>query len=64
MIIDDCRVCGNRTLLPVLDLGPQALTGIFPRTRDEAVPTVPSNWSSAHRTAAASSSSVTPPTSG
>ncbi|MEU5214245.1 class I SAM-dependent methyltransferase [Streptomyces sp. NPDC020742] len=41
MIIEDCRICGNRTLLPVLDLGPQALTGVFPRTREEAVPTVP-----------------------
>ncbi|MFC7883276.1 class I SAM-dependent methyltransferase [Streptomyces sp. NPDC057376] len=26
-----CRICGNRSLLPVLDLGMQALTGIFPR---------------------------------
>ncbi|WP_432146315.1 class I SAM-dependent methyltransferase [Streptomyces sp. bgisy084] len=41
MIIDDCRICGNRTLVPVLDLGPQALSGIFPRTREEVVPTVP-----------------------
>ncbi|PJJ06497.1 NDP-4-keto-2,6-dideoxyhexose 3-C-methyltransferase [Streptomyces sp. 2333.5] len=41
MIIEDCRICGNRNLLPVLDLGPQALTGVFPRTREEAVPTVP-----------------------
>ncbi|BET45133.1 class I SAM-dependent methyltransferase [Streptomyces tendae] len=41
MVIDRCRVCGNRTLLPVLDLGPQALTGVFPRSREEAVPVVP-----------------------
>ncbi|MEU5697398.1 class I SAM-dependent methyltransferase [Streptomyces aurantiacus] len=41
MTIKECRVCGNRTLLPILDLGAQALTGVFPRTRDEAVPTVP-----------------------
>lgn len=36
----ECRICGNRTLLPVLDLGTQALTGIFP-ARDEPVPTAP-----------------------
>ncbi|GAA3798572.1 class I SAM-dependent methyltransferase [Streptomyces phyllanthi] len=41
MIIDECRVCGNRELLPVLDLGPQALTGVFPRDRAENVPQVP-----------------------
>src|SRR5262249_40925506 len=37
----ECRVCGNRTLLPVLNLGEQALTGIFARSRDEQVPTAP-----------------------
>lgn len=41
MIIDACRVCGNRELLSLLDLGPQALTGVFPRTPDEDVPEVP-----------------------
>ncbi|WP_432186998.1 class I SAM-dependent methyltransferase [Streptomyces sp. Tue6028] len=41
MTIKECRICGNRTLLPILDLGEQALTGIFPRTRDEVVPSVP-----------------------
>ncbi|MFC7259773.1 class I SAM-dependent methyltransferase [Streptomyces lutosisoli] len=41
MTIKECRICGNRTLLPILDLGAQALTGIFPRTRDEEVPAVP-----------------------
>lgn len=41
MIIDACRVCGNRELLPVLDLGSQALTGVFPRSRGEDVPVVP-----------------------
>lgn len=35
-----CRICGNRTLLPVLDLGNQALTGIFPRPGEE-VPVAP-----------------------
>ena len=29
-----CRVCGSTALQSVLDLGVQALTGIFPRTKD------------------------------
>ncbi|MDA0631893.1 class I SAM-dependent methyltransferase [Nonomuraea sp. MCN248] len=37
----ECRICANRTLLPVLDLGTQALTGIFPRSREEVVPSAP-----------------------
>ncbi|MFB6775323.1 class I SAM-dependent methyltransferase [Streptomyces sp. NPDC056337] len=41
MAIAECRACGNRSLLPVLDLGSQALTGIFPRDREEAVPLEP-----------------------
>lgn len=41
MIITSCRACGNRELLPVLDLGPQTLTGVFPRRRDETIPVVP-----------------------
>ncbi|MET9448445.1 class I SAM-dependent methyltransferase [Streptomyces cinerochromogenes] len=41
MTITECRVCGNRTLLQVLNLGEQALTGIFARSRDEQVPTAP-----------------------
>jgi NDP-4-keto-2,6-dideoxyhexose 3-C-methyltransferase len=36
----ECRICGNRSLVPVLDLGVQALTGIFPRP-GEAVPSAP-----------------------
>lgn len=39
--IDRCRVCGNTDLEPALDLGEQALTGVFPRTRDQAVPVMP-----------------------
>ncbi len=35
--IERCRVCGNTHLEPLLDLGQQALTGVFPRRRDEAV---------------------------
>ncbi|WP_344919995.1 class I SAM-dependent methyltransferase [Streptosporangium oxazolinicum] len=37
----ECRICGNRTLLPVLDLGTQALTGVFPASLDQVVPTAP-----------------------
>jgi len=36
-----CRICGNPDLIEVLDLGDQAMTGIFPRTRDEPVATAP-----------------------
>lgn len=41
MVIDACRICGNRELLTVLDLGAQALTCVFPRTPDADVPAVP-----------------------
>jgi C-methyltransferase C-terminal domain/Putative zinc binding domain/Methyltransferase domain len=33
--IDRCRICGNSNLMPVLDLGEQYLTGVFPRGRDD-----------------------------
>lgn len=36
-----CRVCGNKNLLPVLSLGEQALTGVFPATVEEKVPSGP-----------------------
>jgi NDP-4-keto-2,6-dideoxyhexose 3-C-methyltransferase len=35
--IEACRICGSATLRPVLDLGEQALTGVFPRTHDQRV---------------------------
>jgi len=35
--IERCRACGNTDLVTVLDLGIQALTGVFPRRRDEHV---------------------------
>ncbi|MFF8035937.1 MULTISPECIES: class I SAM-dependent methyltransferase [unclassified Streptomyces] len=41
MIVTACRICANRELLPVLDLGEQALTGVFPTRRDEVVPSIP-----------------------
>lgn len=30
--INRCRICGNTTLAPILSLGNQRLTGVFPRT--------------------------------
>jgi C-methyltransferase C-terminal domain/Putative zinc binding domain/Methyltransferase domain len=33
--VDRCRICGNTSLMPVLDLGEQYLTGVFPRGRDD-----------------------------
>ncbi len=36
-LLDRCRVGGGRNLITVLDLGEQALTGVFPRARDESV---------------------------
>jgi hypothetical protein len=35
--IDQCRVSGSRHLVPVLDLGTQALTGVFPTSRDAQI---------------------------
>lgn len=34
--IAGCRACGNRELLSILDLGEQALTGVFPSHAEEA----------------------------
>jgi NDP-4-keto-2,6-dideoxyhexose 3-C-methyltransferase len=39
--IDRCRVCGNPQLEPLVDLGEQALTGVFPRRIDQRVPSGP-----------------------
>ena len=35
--IDRCRICGNHRLEPILSLGEQHLTGVFPRTREQVV---------------------------
>ncbi|MFC4594666.1 class I SAM-dependent methyltransferase [Sphingobium tyrosinilyticum] len=35
--ITRCRICGNSHLERVLDLGEQALTGVFPRSREQKV---------------------------
>jgi hypothetical protein len=32
-----CRICGNTHLQPFLNLGEQALTGVFPRTREAEI---------------------------
>jgi cyclopropane fatty-acyl-phospholipid synthase-like methyltransferase len=32
--IDKCRICGNRDLVPILSMGEQYLTGVFPNVRD------------------------------
>lgn len=39
--IDRCRVCGNRKLVPILSLGEQALTGVFPKSKEEPVASGP-----------------------
>ena len=39
--ISKCRVCGNRTLDTVMTLGEQALTGVFPRNKNEDITSGP-----------------------
>ncbi|MDD4899088.1 MAG: class I SAM-dependent methyltransferase [Candidatus Omnitrophica bacterium] len=39
--IKQCRICGNRELVPILNLGAQALTGVFPKKKDEPVSRAP-----------------------
>src|SRR4030095_149194 len=39
--LKQCRVSGSSNLIPVLSLGRQALTGVFPRTRQTPVTTGP-----------------------
>ncbi len=39
--IKQCRICGNSELLPIMNLGNQALTGVFPRTQTEAIHSFP-----------------------
>src|SRR5450759_1748524 len=39
--LQTCRVSGSKNLVPVLDLGEQALTGVFPRCDTELVTTGP-----------------------
>ena len=35
--IEKCRICGEENLTPVISLGEQYLTGVFPKTKDEEV---------------------------
>ncbi len=35
--IKKCRICQNQELVPVLDLGSQTLTGVFPKSPDERI---------------------------
>jgi NDP-4-keto-2,6-dideoxyhexose 3-C-methyltransferase len=39
--LERCRICGNKELIEVLDLGVQALTGVFPQTREQKVTSGP-----------------------
>lgn len=39
--IEKCRICGNKHLTPVLNLGEQMLTGVFPREKGSKVTTGP-----------------------
>jgi len=39
--IQRCRICGNTDLIPILDLGELALTGIFPKNKDQEITSAP-----------------------
>lgn len=39
--VSSCRICGSEHLDTILDLGHQALTGVFPKTKDEPILTGP-----------------------
>lgn len=39
--IERCRICGGDTLKPIIDLGEQTLTGIFPRSKDQKLAAEP-----------------------
>lgn len=39
--INNCRICGSTEFEPVIDLGMQALTGMFPKSLTESIPTEP-----------------------
>lgn len=39
--LTECRICQSQNLKEVLDLGVQAITGVFPKTREEVVPSGP-----------------------
>jgi len=35
--INQCRVCGNPNLIPILELGSQCLTGVFPSEKNQVI---------------------------
>jgi len=39
--IKKCRICGNKNLVPILSLGNQVLTGVFPRTKEQIITSGP-----------------------
>jgi hypothetical protein len=39
--IDKCRICGNRNLVTVLELGSQVLTGVFPKSKQDTLTSGP-----------------------
>ncbi len=39
--INCCRICSNEQLVPIVNLGSQVLSGIFPDSTDQAVPITP-----------------------
>lgn len=39
--VKNCRICGNDQFVPVLDLGSQVLSGIFPESNSQSVPLAP-----------------------
>lgn len=50
--IDTCRACGNTDLVTILDLGEQALTGVFPKDKDARVDSGPLKLVKCHGTSA------------
>lgn len=39
--IKRCRICGNEDIVPIINLGEQYLTGVFPRNREEIITSGP-----------------------
>lgn len=39
--IEQCRICGRSDLKPIINLGSQALTGIFPRSKEQKITSGP-----------------------
>ena len=39
--INSCRICGNKNIIDILDLGNQTLTGIFKKENAKDIPKSP-----------------------